>query len=371
MSTPVPITAQPQELDAHLVGNSVSASSVGQVWAAQCAYLLGRVLPTVASIAPHQITATTVKAQIRLFWWPSPGCRLASLSVDLTGAWYVNVFSRLATSRARATLEVTVPSGAGVVAAPHLFDGAQVLLQRDPLQAARATYGCAIHLGEWGDVTDDVHEIVVEIDDVGGDTHQGIAGLTLSEIPVATLRPEGSELGLLLPTIDARNDLHDGDSAQGTGIAEVVAAEQDAATRSRWHWQIATYESTTYAWTRSSATVGALDWVGSAGTTVEPKWRLRVPALYNTASASFRLLVRYYSTADVTINVIREVVGGGSSTFSDTLTSSAGSWATYDDAITLAATGTGQEIDLSFQLATADGSAVYVCTIALIANEAL
>jgi hypothetical protein len=369
--TPVPATAQPQELDAHLVGNPVSASSVGQVWAAQCAYLLGRVLPTVASIAPHQVTATGTALSIRLFWWPSPGCRLASLSVDLSGAWYVNVISRIATSRARATLDVSVPAGAGVVAAPHLFDGAQVLLQRDPLQAARATYGCAIHLGDWGDVADDVHEIVITIDDVGGDTHQGIAGLTLSEIPVATLRPESGELGLLLPTIDARNDLHDGDSGQGTGIAEVVAAEQDAATRSRWHWQIATYESTAHAWTRSSVTVGALDWVGSAGTTVEPKWRLRVPALYGTASAAFKLLVRYYSTEDVTINIVREVVGGGSSTFTDGIAASGGTWKTHETNITLAATGTGQEIDLSFRFATADGSAVYVCAIALIADEAL
>ncbi len=371
MPTPVPATAQPQELDAHLVGNPVSASSVGQVWAAQCAYLLGRVLPTVASIAPHQVTATGSALPITLFWWPSPGCRLASLSVDLHGEWYVNVTGRIVTGRKRATLSATVPSGAGVVASPHLFDGAQTLLQRDPLQAARATYGCAIHLGDWGDVADDVHEIVVTIDDVGGDTHQGIAGLTLSEIPVATLRPESGELGLLLPTIDARNDLHDGDSGQGTGVAEVVAAEQDAATRSRWHWQIATYESTSHAWTRSSVTVGALDWVGSAGTSVEPKWRLRVPALYGTASAAFKLLVRYYSTDDVTINVVREVVGGGTSTFADTIASGGGVWKTHETGITLAATGTGQEIDLSFQFATADGSAVYVCAIALIADEAL
>jgi hypothetical protein len=370
--TPVPPTAQPQELDAHLVANPVSASSVGQVWAAQCAYLLGRTLPTVTSIAPHQVSATGTALPITLFWWPSPGCRLAALSVDLHGEWYVNVTGRVVTGRKRATLDAIVPSGAGVVAASHLFDGAQELLQRDPLQAARATYGCAIHLGDWGDVTDDVQAITVTIDDVGGDTHQGIAALTLSEIPVATLRPETGELGLLLPTIDARNDLHDGDTGIGSGIAETIGAEQDAARRSRFHWQLATYEHTSYAWTRASATTGALDWVGSCGTTVDPVFRLRVPALYGAAtSATFALRVRYASTEDGTFRVVRSPVGAGSSNFDEVIVATGGGFDTFETTLTLSPTGTDQEIDLSFHASTLDASPVYISAIAIIANEGL
>lgn len=370
MPTAVPAQPNPQELAAHLVASPVSATSCAQVWAAQTAFLLGRALPSVCSVSPHEVTSTGTALDVPVQWRPSPGCRLALISVDLHGSVYAEVIGRVVTVRRRATVTVTPPTGAGIVAAASLLDGSETLYGRDPTYAGRATYYSFIHLGDWGDVSDAIQDVTVTIDDVGGDLHQGLAAVTLTEIPVATLRPESGELGLLLPSFDPRNDISDGDSSIGAGAPEILTAEQDTL-RTRWHWQIATYEDTTYAWTRSSSTTGAIDWVGTVGTGVDPKFRIRVPAVYGTsASASFTLRIRYNSTEDGTFRVVRAVVGAGSSNADDTFASTSGTWGVFEGSVTLSATGTDQEIDLSFHASTLDASAVYISSIAIIQTEA-
>lgn len=369
MPSAIPTQSQPQELAAQLVANPVSATSFAQIAAAQAHFALARALPSVVSVAPHEVTATGTALTVPIQWWPSPGCRLALVTVDLQGAWYIEVFGRVFTDRKRATVALTVPSGAGVVVDSTLLDGSETLAQRDPLSATRTTYTGYVHLGDWGDVTDAVQDLAVTVDDVGGDTHQGLAAITLTEIPVATLRPESGELGVLLPSLDPRNDLHDGDSSIGSGVPELLTAEQDTL-RTRWHWQIATYEHTSYAWTRSSATIGQLDWVGTVGTSVDPVFRVRVPAIYGTsANAMFKLRIRYNATEDGTVRVVRDVVGAGTSNADDGFAASGGTWAVFEGSLSLSASGTEQEMDLSFHFSTLDASPVYVSSIAIIQEE--
>lgn len=369
MPSAIPAQPQPQELAAQLVANPVSATSFAQIAAAQAHFALARALPPVISVAPHEVTATGTALTVPIQWWSSPGCRLARVTIDMHGAWYINVVGRVFTDRKRATVTLAVPSGAGVVVGSTLLDGSETLAQRDPLTAARTTYTGFVHLGDWGDVTDAVQDLSVTIDDVGGDTHQGLAAVTLTEIPLATLRPESGEVGVSVPSLDPRNDLHDGDSSIGSGVPELLTAEQDTL-RTRWHWQIATYEDTAYAWTRSSATIGQLDWVGTVGTSVDPVFRIRVPAIYGTsANATLKLRIRYASTEDGTVRVVRDVVGGGTSNADDTFTASGGTWAVFEGSLALSAAGTGQEMDLSFHFSTADASPVYVSSIALIQQE--
>lgn len=373
MSTAVPSTPQPQELAAHLVASPVSATSCAQVWAAQSAFLLGRALPSVCSVAPHEVTATGTALTVPVQWHPSPGCRLALVTVDMHGSAYAEVIGRIVAVRRRATVTVTVPTGAGNVVGSTLFDGSETLAQREPLTAQRPIYTGFIHLGDWGDVSDAINDVAVTIDDVGGDLHQGLAAVTLTEIPVATLRPESGEFGLALPSFDPRNDIHDGDTLIGTGAPEILTAEQRASTRTRWHWQIATYEDTTYAWTRSSSTTGAINWVGTVGTAVDPKFRVRVPAVYGTSAstpATFTLRVRYRSTKNGTFRVVRTTVGGGATSNSDlAIASTGGAWSTASGTLTLRADGTDQEIDLQFNASTTDASTLYISSIAIIQTE--
>ena len=373
MATAVPSAPQPQELAAHLVASPVSAAACAQVWAAQVAFLTGRAVHSICSVAPHEVTATGTALTVPVQWWPSPGCRLALVTVDLHGSQYANVIGRIVGVRKRATVTVTVPSGAGNVSGSTLFDGSETLAQREPLTAMRTIYTGFVHLGDWGDVKDEINDVAVTIDDVGGDQHQGLAAVTLTEIPVATLRPESGEHGLALATFDPRNDINDGDSLVGSGATEILTAEQRASTRVRWHWQVATYEDTTYAWTRSSSTTGAIDWVGSVGTAVDPKFRLRVPAVYGTSAstpATFTLRVRYRSTKGGTFRVVRTTVGGGATSNNDlALPGSGGAWTTASGTLTLRADGTDQEIDLQFNASTVDASTLYISSIAIIQTE--
>jgi hypothetical protein len=348
------------------------------VWASQLAFLLGRALPHVASLRVHAINpATTSTVTIPLQWRPSPGCRLALVVVDLNEAPVVNVVGRSLSGDRFARVSVTAPSGGGVIADPWLgslgpIDGTTALLQQDPFRVARQQYAALIHLGAAGDVADAVYDVPVTISQSGSYSHSGAAQVTLLELPVGTLRPELNEVGLLLPSIDARNDLHDGDSSIGAGITEALTAEQDAATRVREHFQIATYEDTARCWTRASAAQGAINFVGSAGAT-DPWFRVRVRAVHGTSAATpaaFTLRVRYRSTAAGSLFLVRRVVGSGATaTATLALPSTAGAWGSASASVTLRADGTDQELDLQFQASTVDASTLFLSSIALIQTE--
>lgn len=371
MPTLVPAQPVPSQLATQLVAAPVSATAFGRVLASQLAFLLGRALPLVASIRCHSVTRTSGALSVPLQWRPSPGCRLGLLVVDLNLGDTQNVLDRSFDAPSNATVTVTVPSGATVIAEPlgaaQRLDGS--LAQQSRYLAARATYSALISLGDAGDVSDTIHDITVTIDDVGTEEHSGFALVELIELPLATLTPETGEVGVLLPAIDPRNDLHDGNSGIGTGLPEFLTAEQDAATRVREHFQVATYENTAHAWSRSSATVGALTW-GPLGS-VDPWFRVRVRAVYGTsAHATYALRIRYNATEDGTFRVRAKPVGiGATATLDDTFTSTAGTWNTYDMSVSLRADGTDQEIDLQFHCATLDASAVYFSSIALVQTE--
>lgn len=380
MPTLVPATPTPSELRTHLVSAPVSAATVGRVWASQLAFMLGRALPHVASMRAHAISpATTSSVAIPLQWRPSPGCRLALVTVELNEAPIVNVIGRSLSGDRYALVSLTVPAGAGVIAVPELggiapLDGSTALLQQDPFRVARQQYSALVHLGDAGDVADQIHDLTVTISQSGSYSHSGAAHVSLIELPVATLRPETGEVGLLLPSIDARNDLHDGDSSIGSGITETLAAEQDAATRVREHFQIATYEDTARCWTRASATMGAIDFVGSAGT-ANPWFRIRVRGTYGSsasAPATFTIRVRYNAIDDWDLRITKRVVGSGAtSTYTETITASVG-WAAYEltAVLQIRTDGTDQEIDLRFEASVLSGT-LYISSIALVQEESV
>ncbi len=371
MPTLVPLQPVPSQLATQLVAAPVSATAFGRVIASQLAFLLGRALPLVASIRCHSVTRTGGALSVPIQWRPSPGCRLGLLVVDLNLGNIVNVLGRSFDTPSNATVTVTVPSGASVVTDPvgatQSLGGS--LPQQSRYHAARATYSALISLGDAGDVSDTIHDITVTIDDVSAQQHSGFALVELIELPLATLAPETGEVGVLLPAIDPRNDLHDGDTSIGTGLPEFLAAEQDAAVKVREHFQVATYENTAHAWSRSSATIGALTW-GPLGS-VDPWFRVRVRAVYGTsANATYAVRIRYAATEDGTFRVRAKPVGiGATATTDDTFTATGGSWSTFEMNVGLRADGTDQEIDLQFHAATIDGSPLYFSSIALIQTE--
>lgn len=369
MPAPVAPLPTPSRLGAQLVAAPVSAAGCGRVWASQLAYLLARALPPIASFRLVALTRSTLSESIPIQWHPSPGCRLALLVIEPGANDVINGDGRDIDDSLYINVSVTPPTGATVVAGS--VGGATPITGREVQQlrsqAARGLYAALISLGAPGDVADAPQTMFVNFAPVGSDTNTGIAAITLVELPTSTLRPELGEVGLLTPTIDPRNDLHDGDSGVGTGITETIAAEQDAATRVRVHWQIGTYESTTLCWSRSSASIGPLDFV-SVGTS-DPVFRVRVPKIHEGINAKFLLRVRYNSTAAATFRVVRGVVGAGSSNFDLTLPDSGGAWAEEHTPITLRFDGTDQQMDLRFHGATDDGSALYIDSIALIQTE--
>lgn len=370
MPGPVPPLPSASRLGAQLVAAPVSAAACGRVWASQLAYLLARALPPIASFRIVAITRATVTSSVPIQWWPSPGCRLALVVIEPGANDVINGDGRPLDDSMYMAISVTPPTGATVVAGS--VGSADVLTGREVQQlrsrASRGLYAALISLGDPGDVTDAPHTMSVDFGPVGSDTNTGLATITLVELPTSTLRPELGEVGLLTPTLDPRNDLHDGaTSGIGTGITEAIAAEQDAATRVRVHWQIGTYENTALCWSRSSATVGPLDFVNVGSN--DPAFRVRVPRIHEGITAKFLLRVRYNSTALGTFRVVRSVVGAGTSNFDLALPDSGGSWVEESDAITLRFDGTDQQIDLKFHAATDDGSALYIDSIALIQAE--
>lgn len=379
MPAPVPAVPTPSELRSQLVAAPVSATACGRVWASQLAFLLGRALPHVASLRLHAISPrTTDTIDVPLQWRPSPGCRLALVVVDLNDSDTINVIGRSIAVGRESLVSLTVPTGAGVIAralfgAGSTLDGSTALQQQDLWRVARAQYAALVHLGDAGDVADAIHDLTVTIAPSGTHDHSGLANVSLIELPVGTLQPETSEVGLLTPAIDPRNDLHDGDSSIGTGWPEILTAEQDASTRQREHFQISTYEDTTRCWTRASAVMGAIDFVGSAGTN-NPWFRVRVRATRGTSAgtpASFILRVRHSSLDDWDLKITKRVVGSGAtSTHTENIAASGGSWSAYESAgaITLRADGTDQEIDLKFEASILSGT-LYLSAIALIQTE--
>lgn len=379
MPAPVPAVPTPSELRSQLVAAPVSATACGRVWASQLAFLLGRALPHVASLRLHAISPrTTDTIDVPLQWRPSPGCRLALVVVDLNDSDTINEIGRSIALGRESLVSLTVPTGAGVIAralfgAGSTLDGSTALQQQDLWRVARAQYAALVHLGDAGDVADAIHDLTVTIAPSGTHDHSGLANVSLIELPVGTLQPETSEVGLLTPAIDPRNDLHDGDSSIGTGWPEILTAEQDASTRQREHFQISTYEDTTRCWTRASAVMGAIDFVGSAGTN-NPWFRVRVRATRGTSAgtpASFILRVRHSSLDDWDLKITKRVVGSGAtSTHTENIASSGGSWSAYESAgaITLRADGTDQEIDLKFEASILSGT-LYLSAIALIQTE--
>lgn len=379
MPAPVPAVPTPSELRSQLVAAPVSATACGRVWASQLAFLLGRALPHVASLRLHAISPrTTDTIDVPLQWRPSPGCRLALVVVDLNESATANIIGRSVAVGRNSLVSLTVPAGAGVIASALLgaggtLDGSTALQQQDPWRVARAQYAALVHLGDAGDVSDVIHNITVTIAPSGTHDHAGLAHVSLIELPAGTLQPETGEVGLLTPAIDPRNDLHDGDSLIGTGWPEILEAEQDASTRQREHFQIATYEDTSRCWTRASAVMGSIDFAGSAGTS-DPWFRVRVRATHGTAAstpASFILRVRHSSLDDWDLKITKRVVGSGATiTYTENIASSGGAWAAYESAgaITLRADGTDQEIDLKFEASILSGT-LYLSAIALIQTE--
>lgn len=379
MPAPVPAVPTPSELRSQLVAAPVSATACGRVWASQLAFLLARALPHVASLRLHAISPrTTDTVDVPLQWRPSPGCRLALVVVDLNASDTINVIGWSLSLGRESLVSLTVPTGAGVIAralfgAGSTLDGSTALQQQDLWRVARAQYAALVHLGDAGDVSDAIHDLTVTIAPSGTHDHTGFSHISLIELPAGTLQPETGEVGLLTPAIDPRNDLHDGDSGIGTGWPEILEAEQDASTRVREHFQISTYEDTTRCWTRASAVMGSIDFVGSAGTS-DPWFRVRVRATHGTSAgtpASFILRVRHNSLDDWDLKITKRVVGSGAtSTHTENIASSGGSWAAYESAgaITLRADGTDQEIDLKFEASILSGT-LYLSAIALIQTE--
>jgi len=261
----------------------------------------------------------------------------------------------------KAILSLSVPAGAGVLPFPDRLDGIEQVALPDPLLASRTAYSAAIHLGNAGDVADTIHDIVLTITNVSPEAHRGIASLNLVEIPLATLRPESGEHGVLETIIDPREIIHDGSADRGTRA--FLLAERSARTRVREHWQVSTYEDIADCWTRASSTFGAINW----GSSLEPRWRMRLRAVYG-ASAAFTLRVRYRSSDSGDLRLQATPVGGAPLLYSLALPSSSSAWTSAQTTVSLPTSGTEQQIDLEFEARINSGT-LYLSSIALVQSE--
>lgn len=373
MPTPVPLQPQESSLDRLVVGAPVSARH-GARWASQIAYLLGRHGHRVCSHTVQALSARTSSSKrVQVQYLRSKLAQVALVAIELRDdATTVIVGSAPIPSGHDVRVTVTAPSGASWIergTAEEPLDGSADISLPSPFLAGRKwLYGL---LDVSGVSSTTVSTMTIDIAGSGGDTHLGLGTVQLVELPLASIKPESGESGLLISWPDPRNYLEEGASAAGPrGLSSLVDLEQQVVARQRWWWQILGYEDSAPTtggdtWYRTGA-AGAINWRGGLAAAYSPKWRTRVRQLH---SGTFDVVarVRYYAASGGTISVKVTPVGGLTTTIAVTCSASA-AWTT-SSAIATLSLSTEQRVDIQVEGTGSGGDTIYLSNVTLYSAE--
>lgn len=361
MPTPVPLQPQESSLDRLVVGAPVSARH-GARWASQVAYLFGRHGHRVCSHTVQALTSRTSSSKrVQVQYLRSKLTQVALVAIELRDdGTTVVVGSAPIPSGHDVRVTVTAPSGATWIergTAEEPLDGsADISLPSTFLSGRKWLYGL---LDVSSVLSTSVSTMTIDIAGSGGDTHLGLGTVELVELPLASIKPESSESGLLLSWCDPRNWLEEGPAASGPrGLSALVDLEQQATIRQRWWWQILGYEDSAPStggdtWYRTSAVMGALNWRGSLGTAHSPKFRTRLRQIHSgTCDVTGR--VRVYTAGGGTIRFVITPVGGVATNF-DVVCPASAAWASVAAGTTLSVSGS-QLVDIEIQALATSGT---------------
>lgn len=355
MPTPVPLQPQESSLDRLIVGAPVSARH-GARWASQIAHLLGRQTHRVCSHTVQALSARTASTKrVTAHYLRSKTAVVALVAVELRDDT-TTLVSPVVAAGYQVNVTVTAPSGATWIDRGAL-DGATNITLPSVFLAGRKWLVGLMDVSTVEQTS--VSTLVVDIVGVGGNTHLGFATVHVVEMPLASIRPEDGESGLLLSWCDPRNWLEEGAAAAGPrGLSSLVVLEQQATIRQRWWWQILGYEDSAPStggdtWFRTSAVMGALDWRGSMGTAFSPKFRTRLRQVHSgTFDVTGR--VRVYTSGGGTIRFVITPVGGAATNF-DVVCPASATWATVAAGATLSVSGS-QLVDVEIQALATSGT---------------
>lgn len=356
MPTPVPLQPQESSLDRLIVGAPASARH-GARWASQIAHLLGRQTHRACSHAVQELSARTASTKrVVAHYLRSKGAQVALVAVELRDDNVAVSGAAFFAAGYQVNVTVTAPSGATWIDRGAL-DGSTAVTLPSVFLAGRKWLVGLMDVSSVSQTS--VSTVIIDIVGVGGDTHLGLATVHVVEMPLASIKPESSESGLLLSWCDPRNWLEEGASAAGPrGLSALVDIEQQAAIRQRWWWQILGYEDSAPStggdtWYRTSAVMGVLNWRGSLGTAYSPKFRTRLRQIHSgTCDVTGR--VRVYTSGGGTIRFVITPVGGGATNF-DVVCPASAAWASVAAGATLSVSGS-QLVDVEIQALATSGT---------------
>lgn len=367
MPTPSPLQPQESALSRFVVGEPVSARH-GARWASQVAHLFGRhghrvVSHVVQPLSARTASTKTVKAQ----YLRSQLAQVALVAIELRiDSAVPNLSGRSIPQGFAVNITATAPSGATWIDRDALDGAVDITLPSPVLAGRKWLYGL---LDVSGCSSTSVSTLTVDIVGAGADTHLGLGCVQLLELPLASVRPEDGENGLLISWCDPRNWLENGPAATGPrGLSALVDIEQTLATRLRWWWQILGYEDSApgvggATWFVTGA-MAALNWRGGLAAAYSPLFRTRVRQIHaGLSTVDFR--VRYYAASGGTVRFAVTPVGGATTNF-DVACGVSAAWATASlTAQTIATTGTDQMIEIEIKAEGTAGDTIYVsnCTI--------
>ena len=361
MPTPAPLQPQESELSRYVVGEPVSARH-GARWASQVAHLLGRHGHRVCSHNVQPLAARTASIKtVQVQYLRSQIAKVALVAVELRDDYAITGATRLIPQGYRVTVTATAPSGATWIDRDQLDGVAQIMLPNPGLAGRKWLYGL---LDVSGCSSTSISTLKIDIQGVSTETHLGLGCVQLLELPLASVRPEDGENGLLISWCDPRNWLEQGPAATGPrGFSALVDIEQKCATRLRWWWQLLGYEDASVSTSGDSwfvtGSMAALNWRGSVTTTFSPLFRTRVRRIHDgSAIVDFR--VRYLAASGGKVRFVVTPVGGSATNFDVTCSSSA-SWTTAAlTAQSIPTTGTDQMVEIELKAEGTAGSTIYV-----------
>lgn len=368
MPSPVPLFGPTGELSRLIVARPVSQTH-GQRWALALANLAGRLVQPIGSFAPHDLAAGTTAYDIPVQYHRSIGARCVLIRVCFGADRIVSALGVELPSGDRSIVTITAPAGAGAVHGGGL-DGATEIPAQSAQLAARADRTAIYDVS--GVSTSAPLDWVLNINEGTGSQHQGLRQIHVIEVPLDRLEPSATEPGLEYSWPDPRNFLEDGSSSTARGFARWAAEEKRAALEIRQHWQIGTYRDTGVSWKATGTALGAIDWVGTCGTTDDPIFYARARRLYAAATGNRRRFRVHYLAVDGGQVRMTATAPGGSTVNTDLTLPASAVWATAEITASNAwpTDGTGQEVALTFSAKTNNAAnPTYLASLAAIENE--
>lgn len=351
----VPFEPGNNELASHAVGQPIAASHGGH-WSQEELFLLAR--NTMPICAQTFRTHSLSPAATYVPYCRAPGIQCVAIAVEMAKA----------STAGRCTVAVTASSGSVTWVTDTALTGAH---QIDCTDAALASYQRTIGILDVSALTAGTTiDLILTFTSVSG-TLNGIYKIVVNEIPLASVSPQSA------PTTEVGTDagwtypgrkLYDGTASTQDGFVRLMKELDQARTGPRRHICLVTPENTGTrgAWQVVSAVAAAIPF----GTQGDPVIRFRVPLLSTGVPAPFTLRTRHKTSGanTGTIKILATPVGGGLATTTLALASSAGAFVATTGAITFDATGTDQEVDVSFQGTTTAGT-LYLSQLSFISAQ--